>query len=180
MKKVIDYVKRKPVVAVYILVLIVLIGMLAQNKYNEYKFEQAGIRGKQINDSLKRDREERAIKENIETWGPNYKFRIDSVNRVNAKKDQENREKQMRKDYGEMAWKLYKKHPEWSIDDCRRIINKEIWIGMDIDMVITMRGRPDSRNLSNYGRGDEYQYCWHEYTPSCFYCGTDDIVKSYN
>ena len=78
------------------------------------------------------------------------------------------------------AGKIYKKHPEWSKEDCESVAKRLIWIGMDIEMVIYERGRPNKINTSNYGHGNEYQYCWDGYDIGYFYCKEDGIVTSYN
>jgi len=78
------------------------------------------------------------------------------------------------------AGKVQKKHPEWSRVDCQKIADKEAWIGMSIDMAIYMYGRNFTRNVSNYGHGNEYQYCWLYRQTSCFYCKEDGIVYSFN
>ncbi len=78
------------------------------------------------------------------------------------------------------AGKIQKKHPEWSNEDCERIASREIWIGMTLDMLKYERGNPNSANPSNYGSGREWQWCWDNYTPSCFYGNDDLIIKSYN
>ena len=78
------------------------------------------------------------------------------------------------------AGKIQKKHPSWSKDDCEKLANRELWIGMHIEMVKYLRGSPDNSNLSNYGNGNQYQYCWWGRNPSCFYCDSDGLVDSYN
>lgn len=79
------------------------------------------------------------------------------------------------------AGKIWKKHKDWSREDCARIAKGEIWIGMNIWMVVYMRGKPDSANPSNYGGKTHWQWCWHDHTPSCFYDNDDDnIIESYN
>ena len=78
------------------------------------------------------------------------------------------------------AGKIHLKHPDWSKEDCELISKKRLWIGMDIKMVYYMRGAANKRNVSNYGNGSEYQYCWDDYNPSYFYCGEDGIVIAYN
>jgi len=78
------------------------------------------------------------------------------------------------------AGQIWTQHPEWSKEDCEHVAKREIWIGMDIYMVIYYRGLPDHKNVSNYGSGNDYQYCWYDYNPSCFYCKSDNIVYSYN
>lgn len=77
--------------------------------------------------------------------------------------------------------KIYKKHPEWSREDCERLANNKIWIGMGYDMLKYKRGLPNSANPSNYGNGTQWQWCWDDYTPSCFYDNDGDgNIDSYN
>lgn len=48
-------------------------------------------------------------------------------------------------------------------------------------MLIFLRGRDFNRNISNYGNGNQYQYCWSDYDISCFYDNNDDgKIDSYN
>lgn len=82
------------------------------------------------------------------------------------------------------AGQLCLKHPTWTKDDCTKLAagDHTIWIGMSYDMLIYSYGRkPDHTNVSNYGRGNEYQYCWDNFTPSCFYdTNNDGVIDSYN
>jgi hypothetical protein len=78
------------------------------------------------------------------------------------------------------AGKICAKHADWSKCDCDKLATNKIWIGMEIEMVAYLRGNPNTKNVSNYGSGNSYQYCWNNYTPSCFYVGSDGIVESYN
>jgi uncharacterized membrane protein YvbJ len=78
------------------------------------------------------------------------------------------------------AGKIYKKHPEWSKEDCISISKNNIWIGMHYDMLVYMRGKPNNINTSNYGDGPRYQACWHDYDASCFYFDESQIITSYN
>jgi hypothetical protein len=83
--------------------------------------------------------------------------------------------------FGKKAGKIKTRHPEWSWEDCHNVAESKIWIGMDIEMLIYIRGRDFSRNVSNYGDGNQYQYCWMDYTPSCFYDNDGDgKIESYN
>jgi len=68
----------------------------------------------------------------------------------------------------------------WNRDLCDRIFSKEIWLGMSIDMLKAQRGLPSSANPSNYGTGTQWQWCWWNKTPMCFYGGENGIVTSYN
>lgn len=100
------------------------------------------------------------------------KIRIDSID-----KQQKIEEEKFLKT---KAGKIYKKHPEWSKEDCIKIAEHQIWIGMHYDMLVYMRGRPNNVNTSNYGDGPHYQACWHDYDPSCFYFDESQIITSYN
>lgn len=83
--------------------------------------------------------------------------------------------------YQTPAGKICKAHPEWSKEECQNLSEDFIWIGMEYDMLVYKRGRPNHINPSNYGRGTRYQYCWSDYTPSCFYDNNDDgLIDSYN
>lgn len=98
--------------------------------------------------------------------------RIDSIN--NLEKIEE--EKFLKSKAG----KIYKKHPEWSKEDCVNISENRIWIGMHYDMLVYERGKPDNVNTSNYGDGPSYQACWNDYQASCFYFDESQIITSYN
>ncbi|PWN61984.1 zinc-ribbon domain-containing protein [Chryseobacterium oncorhynchi] len=78
------------------------------------------------------------------------------------------------------AGKIHKKHPEWSRKDCISISKNQIWIGMEYEMLVYMRGKPNNVNTSNYGDGPHYQACWHNYDASCFYFDQSQIITSYN
>lgn len=116
----------------------------------------------------------------IKTWGPNYKKRIDSAYAVQQATKQKKLQRDLIKKYGKKVYNLFMKHPDWSLEDCQAVSKGQIWIGMRYDMLLYMWGRPDHVNVSNYGTGDQYQACWEGYTPSCFYFGTDQVIRSYN
>lgn len=79
------------------------------------------------------------------------------------------------------AGQLCVKHPDWSKQECQDVADNKYWIGMTWEMLEAVRGRAGaSVNKSNYGSGDEYQACWMNYTPSCFYFKEDGIIYSYN
>jgi membrane protein implicated in regulation of membrane protease activity len=78
------------------------------------------------------------------------------------------------------AGKLCAKHLDWTRDDCESVAHDRIWIGMSLEMLEANRGRPNSANPSNYGNGVSWQWCWDDYTPSCFYGGSDQIITAYN
>lgn len=90
-------------------------------------------------------------------------------------------EKENKKFYATKAGRIYKKHPEWPREACVRLANKEVWIGMSLDMLKYLRGLPDAANESNYGKGPQWQWCWYEESPSCFYDKDDDgHIDAYN
>lgn len=78
------------------------------------------------------------------------------------------------------VYRLQKLHPSWSVEECKAIERGNIWIGMTLDMLICERGLPTSKNPSNYGNGVQWQWCWDNQTPSCFYGGEDEIITAYN
>lgn len=78
------------------------------------------------------------------------------------------------------AGKIKKKHPDWSREECELVLKNKIWIGMTLEMLKYERGNPNSASPSNYGSGVRWQWCWDDYTPSCFYGGEDGIITSYN
>ena len=85
------------------------------------------------------------------------------------------------------AWKktpagqLCAQHETFSRQDCDLIIAKKVNVGMSYDALVYMRGKPDSINPSNYGGKTQYQYCWSDRTPSCFYDNNGDgILDSFN
>jgi len=82
--------------------------------------------------------------------------------------------------YKSTAGKIQKKHPEWSREDCKSLADRKIWIGMTYEMLVHQRGKPNIVNPSNYGSGIHYQFCWDDYSPSCFYSEEDKIITSYN
>ena len=92
------------------------------------------------------------------------------------KEDAENKSNWESSKYG----KLQKRYPSWTNEECIKVVNKEIWIGMTYQMLIYMRGKPNTINKSNYGNGINYQFGWDDYKPKYFYSGEDQIISSYN
>lgn len=77
--------------------------------------------------------------------------------------------------------KLQAKYPGWTKEECEMVVENRIWIGMSYDMLVVERGKPDHKNVSNYGGGNEYQWCWDDYNISCFYdTNNDGLIDSYN
>lgn len=76
---------------------------------------------------------------------------------------------------------ICKKNPTWTKEDCERVAERRYWIGMDYDMLVYTRGRANSINPSNYGGQTSYQYCWDDYSPSCFYDQNGDgLLDAFN
>lgn len=65
---------------------------------------------------------------------------------------------------------------------CTQHKNRGTDIGGSIVAVIMKRGIHERRNVSNYGSGKRYQYCWnYNYSPNCYYTDEDQItIQSYN
>lgn len=105
---------------------------------------------------------------------------LDSMNVINAKRQEQDNHKAAVAKMSKKAKKIYAKHPNWSIDDCVNLAENQVWIGMEYDMLVYLRGKPNTVNTSNYGNGNEYQCCWDNFNPSCFYMGDDNIIRSYN
>lgn len=83
--------------------------------------------------------------------------------------------------YKTKAGRIHKKNPEWSRYDCERLADGKIWIGMTYSMLKYTNGLPDHANPSNYGNGTQWQWCWDDFTPSCYYDNDDDgVIDSYN
>lgn len=103
-----------------------------------------------------------------------------------AKKDAEEQRKKRLAE--QKAWEstkagqLCKKHPDWTKSDCTNVADKKYWIGMSYDMLVaSYGGKPNHANPSNYGGGTQWQWCWSNYTPSCFYDNNGDgLVDSFN
>ncbi len=91
----------------------------------------------------------------------------------------ENENKLSKKDQLRLI-KIRKEHPNWSPSIINRLLNNEIWIGMSFEMVKFKNGKPDHVTLSNYGEGNQYQWCWNNLIPSCFYGNSNFIITSYN
>ncbi|MBZ0271856.1 hypothetical protein K8I61_07445 [bacterium] len=79
------------------------------------------------------------------------------------------------------AGRICAKNKDWDKMTCLRLADDEIWLGMTIGMLIAQRGQPDSYNPSNYGDGEQRQYCWNNWTPSCVYDDNQDYrIDAYN
>ena len=71
--------------------------------------------------------------------------------------------------------------PYWSEDDCRKLKEGQIWIGMSLDMVMYLyQSRPLRDNVSDYGNGRQHQWLFGYGNSKYFYGGDDWIVTAYN
>lgn len=132
-------------------------------------------------DSIKKKKEDSLAEADlISKWGVNYKFRMDSADKAFNESQLAYKEKELKEFYKTKAGKIYKKHPNWGMQECKDLVDNRVWIGMTYEMLVCQRGKPNSVNTSNYGNGIQNQCCWHNWNPSCFYMGEDDIVTSYN
>lgn len=99
------------------------------------------------------------------------------------------------------AGKICKEHPGWSKDDCKMVADDEAfpspsmtsyWPSATFDMLVTALGEPTTTNISDYGTGVQYQYCWEWDSmleaPGlflsdkiyCYYANSSDVITSYN
>jgi hypothetical protein len=80
------------------------------------------------------------------------------------------------------AGRLCSTHTEWDKWECENIADRKIWIGMSYEMLVAAYGsKPSSANPSNYGGTTQWQWCWWNLTPSCFYDNDGDkLIDSYN
>lgn len=98
-----------------------------------------------------------------------------------AEKEAKKQESVLRATMGAKAWKVHKKHPSWSTEECKNVSEGRYWIGMSTDMMVASLGRPNSAKPSNYGNGQQWQYCYTDGWFQCFYDQNDDgIIDSYN
>jgi hypothetical protein len=105
---------------------------------------------------------------------------LDSIDQIEKAELAKLRMEELKEWYKTKAGKIQKKHPNWTREECKNIVDRKIWIGMSLDMLKYERGNPNSANPSNYGNGVNWQWCWDDYSPSCFYGGEDGIITSYN
>ncbi|TAL50096.1 hypothetical protein EPN81_03825 [Patescibacteria group bacterium] len=79
------------------------------------------------------------------------------------------------------AGKICAKYPSLTNEECVDASIGRYSIGMKKLVLFIERGAPDYSTPSNYGSGQQWQWCWTDYTPSCFYDRNDDgIIDSYN
>jgi hypothetical protein len=105
---------------------------------------------------------------------------LDSFSKIKERKLKQIEKINEYKWWNSKAGKIQKRHPNWTNEDCNKLARKEIWIGMHLDMLKYLRGKPSSVNISNYGKGDQWQWCWDDYSPSCFYGDSNGVVNAYN
>jgi hypothetical protein len=123
--------------------------------------------------------QEKRVVEQVDLPGLSDAELAKEVERMKRIEEEDRRE--LKEFYKTKAGRIYRKHPEWSLDDCRRLADNSVWIGMSLEMLKYKRGLPNNANPSNYGNGVQWQWCWSDYTPSCFYDNNNDgLIDSYN
>jgi len=79
------------------------------------------------------------------------------------------------------AGKICSSHTLWTKEECIKLADNKVWVGMTYNMLLYERGKPNSINPSNYGGVTKYQYCWTNHTPMCFYDNDgDDEMDAFN
>lgn len=180
---------------IYFISFLLMFTLLSCQTEREKKVQALNIKSKAILDSTFESNGNLLNKDSIyaiyfKISSDSAELRVEYVNKINEKMaslkniEQEKTAKlnlieQKRWDKTK-AGKIQKKHPSWSNEDCERLAERRIWIGMSIDMVKYLFGRPNRANPSNYGNGTHWQWCYDDYTPSCYYGGEDGIITSYN
>ncbi|BFT94111.1 MAG: hypothetical protein MNSN_05240 [Minisyncoccus archaeiphilus] len=109
---------------------------------------------------------------------PNRIAVIDNSKEVKINNDDNEEEKPLEIDdevtYETPASKICKEDLSWDELDCTRIVNKEIWKGMDIDMLDYLFGSPDFEGHVKQGAPSKiFKYtaiwrCWDNVIPQCF------------
>lgn len=161
----IDFFKKNPdYLVAWIVIVIVIVGiyhfaskepMQSDGHYTSTAISDSTKRAKEIQDSIT--------------------IALETERAVKAQEEED------RKFFKTKAGKIHKKHPEWSREACKRLANGEFWIGMSLDMLKYERGLPNAANPSDYGNGVQWQWCWDDWTPSCFYDNDNDgHIDSYN
>ncbi len=156
------------------ILLLILISFGCNNLNHDnssHNINNATVPNNNHNDSLSKEHEAFIKRE---------KIKIDSL--INAKNIEDKRNADDLKQWENTTkpGEIHKKHPDWSKDDCQRVVDRRVWIGMEYEMLLIERGLPNHIHTSNYGTGSEYQACWNDYNPSCFYFKSDHIITSYN
>lgn len=127
--------------------------------------------------------EQEAEKINKEKVAQEEKQRIEKEAQI-KNEEQERKEKELaeQRTYEKTkAWRICKANPTWTREDCDLLANNKIWIWMSYDMLVYTHWKPNSANPSNYWVWTQWQWCWYDYTPSCYYDTNDDgLVESYN
>lgn len=113
-----------------------------------------------------------ARRNSIEKLVANNQELIDSVNAL----------AELERQKEQYAQQLCEEYPDWTQEDCEDVTNGLIWVGMTYEMLIESVGEePDHATPSNYGYGTEWQWCWDDYSPMCFYDTDDDgVIDAYN
>jgi len=137
-----------------------------KNEYNKVKLDSAELG---VNYAL-----------NFKNYAMELQFKKINASIARDKINQKQIDIENKKWNNSKAGKIQRKHPNWTNEECINLANRQVWIGMTIEMLKYSRGKPNHANPSNYGNGTEWQWCWDDYTPSCFYGKDNGVITSYN
>jgi hypothetical protein len=151
----------KTIILIFITLICVIVIVSCKSEEQKLAEARAEAKQKKIKDSIELVKYDSSVRDMYVRHGLNY----DSIHKraVNSSKV-----------INDLATKM-----GWNYNDCEKVLNHEIWIGMTYAMLKYERGNPDRVNVSNYGHGDTYQYCWNDKKPPCFYV-QNGIVTAYN
>jgi hypothetical protein len=162
---------RGVIVLIWAILSILVIGFVNQMIQNS---------GHSANKGKSKVEEKRLRQEQISSIARSLRI-SDSLEHLRIAAEKVAAEKEMKSWHKTKAGRIQLKHPAWSREDCEKIANRMIWIGMSLDMLKYERGLPNHANPSNYGNGTQWQWCWDDYSPSCFYDENNDLlIDSYN
>jgi len=101
----------------------------------------------------------------------------EEAKRLKEERAEAARQEAAEREYWGSLYAMHEKHPGWSKEECERVNEHHIWNGMTVEMMKASLGRPDDVNVSDYGYGKEYQFCYDW----CFlYDDNDDgIIDAY-
>ena len=143
--------------------------------------DQITILRDKTDEEIKTEQEAERIKKEKEAQ--EEKQRLEKEAQI-KKEEQEEKKKELAEQRAyekSKAWKICKTHSNWSRGDCELLADNRIWIWMSYEMLIYTHWKPDTANPSNYWIWTQWQWCWHDYSPSCFYDNNDDgLIESYN
>ena len=84
-------------------------------------------------------------------------------------KYQENKRAEVARQYDQALKSLRKKHPNWSINDCKTILAGKVRIGMSKEQCKEAWGEPDNIHNTTYTFGTNTQWCYGEFCSNALY-----------